>query len=371
MVAEVAAATGTVLIGKLAEVAPNDTVTVFATETAELSLLRLTAMPLPGASPLSVTVPVAETPPVTLTGSRARPVTVGALTVSVAVFDPLRVPVIVAVVLDPTGDVVTPNVVEVAPPGTFTLAGTVAGPALLSVTAIPPVGAGPLSVTVPVEEPPPSTAVGLSVSPAMTGGLIVRTAVFETAPRVAVIVGETVVATAEVEIVNVAVVWPAATVTLPGTMATVLLLPRVTATPPVGAGPSSVTVPVAGLPPVNTVGLSASAERDGALTVRGAVFATPPADAVMVGEVVEGTAEVEIVNVAVVCPAVTVTDAGTVAAAVLLLLRVTTIPPAGAAELIVTVPVEELPPMTVVGLRVSWLTACGLTVSEACLLLPL
>src|SRR3989441_12848572 len=56
---------------------------------------------------------------------------------------------------------------------------------------------------------------------------------------------------------------------------------------------------------------------------------------------------------AVVPPAGTVTLDGTVAAPVLLLDRLTTAPPLGAAALSVTVPVEELPPVTVDGLRVS------------------
>ena len=62
------------------------------------------------------------------------------------------------------------------------------------------------------------------------------------------------------------------------------------------------------------------------------------------------TTEVATLKVAVVWPEATVTEAGTVAAAVLLLVRVTTRPPAGAAWLRVTVPVELLPPMTVPGL---------------------
>ena len=61
------------------------------------------------------------------------------------------------------------------------------------------------------------------------------------------------------------------------------------------------------------------------------------------------TAVVVTVNVAVVAPAVTVTEAGTVAEA-LSEARFTTVPPAGAAELIVTVPVEDVPPITDVGL---------------------
>lgn len=45
------------------------------------------------------------------------------------------------------------------------------------------------------------------------------------------------------------------------------------------------------------------------------------------------------------------TEAGTWAVEVRLLLRVTTIPPVGAGPFNVTVPVDEIPPLTVVGLR--------------------
>src|ERR671935_110541 len=66
--------------------------------------------------------------------------------------------------------------------------------------------------------------------------------------------------TALVVMLNVALVAPAATVTLAGTDAAGLLLVSVTCWPPAGAGPFSVTVPVAEAPPVKLVGLSASAE---------------------------------------------------------------------------------------------------------------
>ncbi len=57
--------------------------------------------------------------------------------------------------------------------------------------------------------------------------------------------------TALVLIVKFAVVAPAVTVTLAGTVATVvLLLLSVTTAPPDGAGPLNVTVPVGELPPV-------------------------------------------------------------------------------------------------------------------------
>ena len=69
--------------------------------------------------------------------------------------------------------------------------------------------------------------------------------------------------------------------------------------------------------------------------------------------VFEFTRCVVTVKVAFVAPAAIVTFDGTVATLVLLLESDTTAPPAGAAPLSVTVPVEELRPETLVGLRVS------------------
>ena len=63
---------------------------------------------------------------------------------------------------------------------------------------------------------------------------------------------------------------------------------------------------------------------------------------------------------ALVAPAATVTLEGTAAAAVLLLESVTVAPPAGAAPLNVTVPVEVCrPPITLVGFSVSDETVAG------------
>ena len=65
-----------------------------------------------------------------------------------------------------TALVLTANVALLAPAAAFTLAGTLAATlSLVSSTCAPPVGAGPLSATVPAEDcTPPVTLVGLSVS---------------------------------------------------------------------------------------------------------------------------------------------------------------------------------------------------------------
>jgi hypothetical protein len=85
------------------------------------------------------------------------------------------------------------------------------------------------------------------------------------------------------------------------------------------------------------------------VTVSAAVRFTPPYDAVMVADVVAATALVVTAKVALVDPAATSTVAGTVADP-LSLVSPTVIPPAGAAPLKVTAPVDAVPPTTVVGL---------------------
>ena len=166
--------------------------------------------------------------------------------------------------------------------------------------------------------------------------------------------------------VKVALVDPAAMVTLAGTVATaVLLLESATTAPPEGAAALSFTVPCELLPPATLVGLSVSVETEGGDTASVAVCAVPLKDAEIVTFVGLATEDVCTVKVALVAPAVTVTLAGTVATAVLLLESATTAPPEGAVALSVTVPCELLPPVTLAGPSASEETEGGDTVRVA------
>ena len=281
-----------------------------------------------------------------------------------------------------TIEVFTVKLALVAPAGMVTLEGTEAKPGLLleRETTVPPAGAGPLSVTVPVEDcTPPITLDGFSVNEERVtcGGVTVSEPVLFAPPKEAEIVTVVDAATAPVVTVKLALLPPAATVTLDGTAAAPgLLLERETTAPPVGAGPLRVTVPVDDcVPPVTLVGLRVSADRatGGGVTVNEAVLLAPPKEAEIVTVVDAATAPVVTVKLALPAPAGTVTLAGAAAAPGLLLERETTAPPLGAGPLRVTVPVEDcVPPITLVGLSVSdeRLTAAGVTVSDADRLTP-
>ena len=68
-------------------------------------------------------------------------------------------------VLLATEEVVIRNVALLRPAGTVTLDGALAaGELSLNATAAPPLGAGPLSVTVPCDVEPPTTLAGLTTS---------------------------------------------------------------------------------------------------------------------------------------------------------------------------------------------------------------
>jgi hypothetical protein len=176
-------------------------------------------------------------------------------------------------------------------------------------------------------------------------------------------------ATALVPRLKLALVAPAATVTPAGTVTAALLLESVTCAPPAGAGPSSVTVPVAALPPVRVVGVRLSDETLGGITVSEVVSVAPPYDAEIVAGVDAATGLVVRLNVALVPPGETVTLAAT-ATAGLLLESATCAPPAGAGPFSITVPVAGLPPATLAGLTISDETLGGITVSDAVCVAP-
>lgn len=162
---------------KVAVELPAGTVTLGGTVASELLADSPTEIPPAGAALLKVTVPVEGLPPTTEVGSRDTDDNVNAgVIVSCAVaFTPAHVAVIVAVAEEVTGDVVTVNETVELPALTLTCDGTVAEEMLLdSPTEIPPLGAGPLKVMVPVDGLPPVTVAGFrEINDSASAGLTV------------------------------------------------------------------------------------------------------------------------------------------------------------------------------------------------------
>ena len=164
--------------------------------------------------------------------------------------------------------------------------------------------------------------------------------------------------------VNVADVAPWATVTADGIVAATMFDDNVTTAPPGGAPVVSVTVPVDAAPPVTDDGVALTALNaaagggGGGFTVNDAVLDTPLYAAVNVPGVCDDTTDVPRLNVADVAPWATVTDAGTVAAA-MFDDNVTTAPPEGAPAVSVTVPVDAEPPVTDDGFALTALNAAA------------
>jgi hypothetical protein len=162
------------------------------------------------------------------------------------------------------------------------------------------------------------------------------------------------VVTAFAVTVKFAVLRPAPIVTVVGVVATAVLLDaRAMTTPPTGAGAVRVAVAMEVLPPVTDAGLRVIEDRasEAGFIVSEAVLVTVFKVEEIITAVAAATDFEVTVNVALAAPAATATLAGTVAALVLLLVRVTVIPPAGAAEVNVTVPLEVPPAVSVVGFK--------------------
>lgn len=155
-------------------VAPARIVAVAGTVAEALPEESATVKPPTGAGLLIVTVPAEVPPPATEVGVSETPVTVGAVTVRVAVDAPA---VIVTVLLEATATVVAVKVPVVAPVVNDAVAGTVveASPDLSATVKL--AGAGPLRVIVPVVEAPPTTLVGARVTPVTVGAATARVAV--------------------------------------------------------------------------------------------------------------------------------------------------------------------------------------------------
>jgi hypothetical protein len=151
---------------KIAVVAFPRTVTVAGTLTIGFALINVTTIPLAGAGDCSVTMPEVVKPPVTLEGVNVTVRMTGAAITSVPDFVmPLTVARIDALTVETTGCVVTVTAAFIAPAGIVTFTGTMASAIEeLSATTMPPAGAGASMVIVAMDDFPPATDVGESVT---------------------------------------------------------------------------------------------------------------------------------------------------------------------------------------------------------------
>lgn len=252
------AATGRVLTKNVAAVCPLTTVTDTGTLAGPDPTERRTLTPALGAGPVRVTFPVVLTPPTTVCGATVTLRSAAGSTLTATLCEDVPIdPVIVEVTWLATGNDLMIKVADVFFAGIVTETPTVAaeGRLLTNLTTTPPVGAGPVIVTVPVEIVPPGMLEGFAEIDAKMAGSIPSVVDCVSFPKVAVTVTEWPVVTETVGTENVMEDNPAGTLTQAGTLAYVeLLIERLTRIPPDGAGPFRVTVPVAVVPPATELG---------------------------------------------------------------------------------------------------------------------
>jgi len=234
-----------------------------------------------------------------------------------------------------------------------TEAGAVSSGVLLDkVTARPPAGAGPVKVMVQVLLAPEDKVWGEHLRLlTVTVAAKLMEALTAIPLTVAVTVAMLLLGIVPAETGKLAVLLPAATVTEAGVDNTALLSERITTIPPAGAALFRVTVQMLTPPDWSVAGLQVKpVGRIEGKSRREKLAEDPFRLAVMVAVLAVATAEVATVNAADWAPAVTVTEAGVVTEA-LLSDRLTSVPPAGAAPVKVTVHVDAAPPVTDAGLQ--------------------
>ncbi len=344
---------------KFAVVEPAATVTEAGTVTDELLLARLTVKPPLGAAALSATVqesvPAPVIDPLAQLNEDRFVVGAGAASCRAKLFvTPLALAVNVAVCAVLTDETVPVNVALLAPAAMVTVAGTVTAELLLArLTVKPPLGAAALNATVQESVPAPVIDPLAQLNEDRfvvgAGAASCRTKLFVTPLALAVNVAVCAVLTDETVPVNVALLAPAAMVTVAGTVTAELLLARLTVKPPLGAAALNATVqesvPAPVIDPLAQLNEDRFVVGAGAASCRTKLFVTPLALAVNVAVCAVLTDETVAVNVALLAPAAMVTVAGTVTAE-LLLARLTVKPPLGAAALSATV--QEAVPAPVI-----------------------
>jgi hypothetical protein len=216
---------------------------------------------------LSVTFNLTTVPPEGDAGVNDTEATCNGATVTVVllVVTPSVADTVTAVVLGAIPAVIV-NVTVFEPAGTVTCAGRSSNDDELdSATTMPPAGAEPVRVTVPVPVRPLTIVVGLAETAESAGGVTVRFADLLTPGPDAVITTAVLALTGAVVTVNVALEEPAGIVTLPGTVAADELLDEsaITRSPP-SAALSRRTVPVDVFPPTTDVDDSVSEETSAA-----------------------------------------------------------------------------------------------------------